>query len=202
MRQITYQAVFEPTGGNGFSVYFPDLPGCTSYGKTLIEAQRNAQDALWLHLCGMEKDGEPVPAPSITLEVDFETTPGYLIRPVTVFSLLQYKGYTARPEYSAEDRIFYGTILEISDMVDFQVENAENLENEFHKAVDAYLVFCAEIGKIPQRERHSMKMITVPELEANLEKYVEMAQNQDILIIQNGKVVAKLTAVDQQTEQD
>lgn len=63
-------------------------------------------------------------------------------------------------------------------------------------------MFCAEIGKIPQRERHSMKMITVPELEANLEKYVEMAQNQDILIIQNGKVVAKLTAVDQQTEQD
>ena len=41
-------------------------------------------------------------------------------------------------------------------------------------------------------------MITVPELEANAEEYVEMAQAQDILIAVNGKVVAKLTAVEQQ----
>lgn len=151
LEQVTYQGVFEPAEGAAFGVYFPDLPGCTSYGETLAEAQRNAQDALWLHLCGMEKDGEPLPAPSTTLGVDPETAPECLIRPVTVFPLLQYKGYTARPEYSAEDRIFYGTILEISDMVDFQAENAEDLEKEFHKAVDDYLTFCAETGKIPQR---------------------------------------------------
>ena len=46
--------------------------------------------------------------------------------------LLKYKGYSARPEYSVEDRIFYGTILGISDMVDFQAENAKDLEDEFH----------------------------------------------------------------------
>ena len=47
--------------------------------------------------------------------------------------LLRYKGYSARPEYSAEDRIFYGKILGISDLVDFQSENAKDLEEEFHK---------------------------------------------------------------------
>ena len=61
--------------------------------------------------------------------------------------LLHYKGYSARPEYSASDHIFYGTILGISDMVDFQSENAKDLEGEFHKAVDDYLEFCKEIGK-------------------------------------------------------
>ena len=66
--------------------------------------------------------------------------------------LLHYKGYSARPEYSAEDRIFYGTILGISDMVDFQSENAKDLEDEFHQAVDEYLEFCKEIGKDPQKE--------------------------------------------------
>lgn len=66
--------------------------------------------------------------------------------------LLRYKGYSARPEYSAEDRIFYGKILGISDLVDFQSENAKDLEEEFHKAVDDYLEFCAEIGKQPQKE--------------------------------------------------
>lgn len=88
LRQVTYQGVFEPAGGNGFSVYFPDLPGCTSYGDTLSEAQRNAQDALGLHLYGMEKDGEPVPVPSTAPAVDPETAPGYLVCPVTVFPSL------------------------------------------------------------------------------------------------------------------
>lgn len=58
--------------------------------------------------------------------------------------LLRYKGYSARPEYSAEDRIFYGKILGISDLVDFQSENAKDLEEEFHKAVDDYLEFCKQ----------------------------------------------------------
>lgn len=65
---------------------------------------------------------------------------------------MTYKGYSARPEYSAEDRIFYGKILGISDLVDFQSENAKDLETEFHKAVDDYLEFCEEIGKQPQKE--------------------------------------------------
>lgn len=151
LKQVTYQGVFEPAADGGFSVYFPDLPGCVSYGATLTEAQRNARDTLGLHLYGIEKDGEPVPAPSAVPEIDSETAPGYLICPVTVFPLLQYKGYTTRPEYSSEDGIFYGKLLGISDLVDFQSESAEDLEGEIHKAVDDYLDLCAEIGKGPQR---------------------------------------------------
>ena len=82
-KQATYQGVFEPTADGGFSVYFPDLPGCVSYGDTLSEAQRNARDALGLHLYGLEKDGEPIPAPSAAPEIDPETAPGYLVFPVT-----------------------------------------------------------------------------------------------------------------------
>lgn len=161
MKQVTYQGVFEPAADGGFSVYFPDLPGCASYGATLDGAQKNARDALGLHLYGMEKDGDPIPAPSTTPEIDPETAPGYVVCPVTVSPglvrdeldnrLLHYKGYTAKPEYSAEDRIFYGTILGISDMVDFQSESEKNLEAEFHKAVNGYLKFCAETGKEPQK---------------------------------------------------
>lgn len=202
LQEITYQGVFEPTGNGAFSVYFPDLPGCTSYGKTLSEAQRNAQDALRLHLYGMEQDGDPVPAPSATPEVDPETAAGYVIYPVTIWEsvrFLRYKGYSAKPEYSAADHTFYGKLLGISDLVDFHAESPQAMEDEFHKAVDDYLAFCAETGKTPQREYGGMKMITVPELEADLDKYVEMAQIQDFLIVQNGKVVAKLTAADKQT---
>ena len=85
MRKLTYPAVLEPAGGGAYSVYFPDLPGCISYGKDFETALSEAQDALGLHIYGMEKDGEPVPAPSKNPEVDPDTAPGYLVSPVSVY---------------------------------------------------------------------------------------------------------------------
>ena len=88
--------------------------------------------------------------------------------------LLRYKGYSARPEYSAEDRIFYGKILGISDLVDFQSENAKDLEEEFHKAVDDYLAFCEEIGKQPQKEYSGLFNVRIsPELHREVSVFAQ-----------------------------
>lgn len=88
--------------------------------------------------------------------------------------IIKYKGYSARPEYSAEDRIFYGTILGISDMVDFQCESAKDLEDEFHKAVDDYLDFCAEIGKEPQKEYSGQFNVRIaPELHREVSVFAQ-----------------------------
>jgi len=84
MRKLTYLAVFEPTG-TGYSVYFPDLPGCVSYGEDFEEAQRQAAEGLGLHIYGMEKDGDKIPAPSKVPQVDPETAAGYIVSPVMVF---------------------------------------------------------------------------------------------------------------------
>lgn len=84
MRKLSYLAVFEPSG-EGYSVYFPDLPGCISYGNSYEEAQKEAADALGLHLYGMEKDGDEIPPPSKNPHIDEETAPGYLVSLVTVF---------------------------------------------------------------------------------------------------------------------
>ncbi|TEB04632.1 hypothetical protein Psch_03394 [Pelotomaculum schinkii] len=64
---------------------FPELPGCVSFGATFEEAQREAADALGLHIYGMEKDGEPIPEPSKVPEIDPDTAPGYLVSPVVIF---------------------------------------------------------------------------------------------------------------------
>jgi predicted RNase H-like HicB family nuclease len=69
MRKLTYFAVFEPAK-MGYSVYFPDLPGCISYGEDLEDAQKQAAEALGLHIYGMEKDGDEIPVPSKTLQID------------------------------------------------------------------------------------------------------------------------------------
>lgn len=49
---------------DGISVEFPDLPGCLTCGDTEEEALRMAQEALALHIWGMEADGDPIPEPS------------------------------------------------------------------------------------------------------------------------------------------
>lgn len=84
MRKLTYLAVFEPTE-TGYSVYFPDLPGCVSYGEDFEEAQKQVAEALGLHIYGMEKDGDEIPVPSKVPQVDPATTAGFLVSPVTVF---------------------------------------------------------------------------------------------------------------------
>ena len=64
--------------------------------------------------------------------------------------LMQYKGYSCRPEYSTDDHIFFGRVIGIRDMIYFQADSAKDIEKEFRKAVDDYLVFCVEMGKEPE----------------------------------------------------
>ncbi len=84
MRKLTFIAVFEPVV-SGFSVYFPDLPGCISYGENFEDAQKQAVDALGLHIYGMEKDNDEIPVPSITPKIEQETAVGYMVSPITLF---------------------------------------------------------------------------------------------------------------------
>lgn len=60
-----YFAVIEAGDQEGFSVFFPDLPGCTSAGDTIEEAIEGAGEALDLHVQGMIEDKEALPTPSL-----------------------------------------------------------------------------------------------------------------------------------------
>ena len=85
MRKLTYLTVFEPAEDGAYSVYFPDLPGCISWGADFETAVSEAQDALGLHIYGMEKDGEALPPASKRPEIDPDTEPGYLVSPISVY---------------------------------------------------------------------------------------------------------------------
>jgi predicted RNase H-like HicB family nuclease len=49
MATVVYPAIAERTR-TGYSVFFPDLPGCTTAGRNLDELARNAESALADHL--------------------------------------------------------------------------------------------------------------------------------------------------------
>ncbi|ARR55311.1 HicB family protein [Rhizorhabdus wittichii DC-6] len=63
MATVYYPAIVE-RAGKGYSVFFPDLPGCTSAGATLQEAARAAEAALEGHLIVTAEAGEALPDPS------------------------------------------------------------------------------------------------------------------------------------------
>lgn len=64
---------------------------------------------------------------------------------------LEYKGYLGTVEFSADDKVFFGKIQGINDLILFQGESVSELENSFKESVDEYLETCKEIGKEPNK---------------------------------------------------
>lgn len=80
MKTYLYPAYFRRVESGGYSVDFPDLPGCVSAGESLAEALSMAREALSLHLYGMAEDGDAVPAASEPAAISAE--PGAFVAPV------------------------------------------------------------------------------------------------------------------------
>lgn len=59
-----YIALVHKDDGSDYGVSFPDLPGCVTAGTSLDEARVMAEEALALHLQGLDVDGEAAPEPS------------------------------------------------------------------------------------------------------------------------------------------
>ncbi|HBP6869997.1 TPA: type II toxin-antitoxin system HicB family antitoxin [Legionella pneumophila] len=70
-----YPAILEPTS-EGYSVYFPDLPGAVSAGYDSENAINNAEECLSFHLQGMLEDNEIVPEPTHLLKLEKELSKG------------------------------------------------------------------------------------------------------------------------------
>lgn len=66
-------------------------------------------------------------------------------------STLTYRGYTASVSYDADGAYLYGTVSGIRDKVYFEAEAARDVKSSFHEAVDEYIAFCAEKGKVPEK---------------------------------------------------
>ena len=75
---------------------------------------------------------------------------------------MKYKGYAARIEFDAPDRIFVGHLAGIRDIVGFHGSSVEELENAFHEAVDDYLTACTILGQSPHKPASGKVLLRVP----------------------------------------
>lgn len=78
-----YPAIVE-RAGDGFSIFFPDLPGCTSAGPTMQQAALNAEEALAGHLLVSAHHGDevadPTPLDRLGSDPDIEEAARILVR--------------------------------------------------------------------------------------------------------------------------
>ncbi len=59
---LQYPTVFEPAQEGGYNVFFPQFPGCVTFGRTFEEAKAKAQEILELWLEELVAQGEKIPA--------------------------------------------------------------------------------------------------------------------------------------------
>ena len=64
---------------------------------------------------------------------------------------MEYKGYIGNVEFSEEDEVFFGKVLDIRSLVSYEGVTEEDLIKDFHDAVDDYLALCEAEGREPER---------------------------------------------------
>lgn len=77
-------------------------------------------------------------------------------------NILKYKGYYTKVEYSAQDGVLFGKIEGIKDLVNFECERLDDVEAEFHRAVDDYLAYCADLGEAPDKPYKGVFNVRIP----------------------------------------
>ncbi len=76
-RAYPFAVVPEPTGG--FDIIFPDLPGCSSFARTLEEIPQQVRDATATWIEASFEMNHPIPAPS----TDWDPSPAWPTEPIT-----------------------------------------------------------------------------------------------------------------------
>lgn len=74
---------------------------------------------------------------------------------------MNHKGYSAKVEFDAEDRIFVGRVVGIRDVVSFHGESVGELETACREAIDDYLDACEKLGQQPNKPYSGNLMLRV-----------------------------------------
>ena len=76
--------------------------------------------------------------------------------------VLQYKGYYADIHFSAEEEVFFGKIVGVNDLVNFEADSVKGLKKAFGEAVEDYLETCSELGKQAEKTYKGSFNVRIP----------------------------------------
>lgn len=91
-------------------------------------------------------------------------------------NVMQYKGYSARIEFDADDEIFTGRLAGIADVIGFHADTVAGLKLAFQEAVDDYLATCEKLGRATHKPYSGRVMFRIdPDTHARAAKAAELA---------------------------
>jgi predicted HicB family RNase H-like nuclease len=100
---------------------------------------------------------------------------------------LSYKGYIGTVEFDSDDKILFGKVLGINDLVSYEGASVADLETDFKAAINDYLQMCKNKGRTPEKmfsgkfnvrippELHAMATIKANSRGTSLNKFVSEA---------------------------
>ena len=98
---------------------------------------------------------------------------------------MEYKGYLGSVEFSEADALFFGKVMGVRALISYEGENAHDLLEDFHGAVDDYLALCEAQGVEPEKaykgsfnvrispELHKQAIIAATASQMSLNSFVE-----------------------------
>ena len=63
--------------------------------------------------------------------------------------MIKYRGYTGVFEYDEEHEFFAGHVVNARDGINFEGRSVAELKESMRSAIDSYLDFCQETGRVP-----------------------------------------------------
>lgn len=84
-------------------------------------------------------------------------------------NLMNYKDFTAKVEFFADDNVIVGRLIGIDDIVMFEAETVDELQSAFREAVDFHIEVCEKTGKSSKKNYSGKLMFRLPsELHARI----------------------------------
>ncbi len=78
---------------------------------------------------------------------------------------LQYKGFIGSVHFAAEDRVFYGKVEGVNDLISFEGSTVDDLEQGFRYMVDEHIKDCKRNNKpIDKSYKGNLNIRLTPEL--------------------------------------
>ncbi|MBQ2837754.1 MAG: type II toxin-antitoxin system HicB family antitoxin [Peptococcaceae bacterium] len=115
-------------------------------------------------------------------------------------STMEYKGYVGSVEFSEQDGVFFGKVMGVRALISYEGTNASELVQDFHTAVDDYLILCEEQGIEPEKgykgsfnvrvspELHRMAAMCAAAQQISLNSFVEAALKNFVMMQSKSQV--------------
>lgn len=65
--------------------------------------------------------------------------------------LLTYKGYHGTVDFSLEDDVLFGQVIDTNSLISYEGTNLDELKEDFRGAIDDYLAACREHNETPEK---------------------------------------------------